>query len=265
MSAVDRVEDKPSMPCLFIGHGNPMNAIDATPWSDAWTALAQRLPRARAILCISAHWYVDGTFVTGNPSPKTIHDFGGFPRALYEVAYPAPGDPELAKHLAVALAPFGAALRMDWGLDHGAWSVMTRLCPSADVPVLQLSIHSGLAASRYFELGRALEPYREQGVLILGSGNITHNLGHALRHGGPATPEWAASFDFEVARALEQRDTAYLTRALESDLGRMAHPTPEHYWPLLYAMGASRASDAVSFPITGFDFGSLSMRSVMWA
>jgi 4,5-DOPA dioxygenase extradiol len=252
------------MPILFVGHGSPMNAIEDNQWSRGFRSLADLLPEPKAILSVSAHWYVAGTFVTGDAQPKTIHDFGGFPRELYEVQYPAPGSVELAQRVAKFL---GAALRTDWGLDHGTWSVLVHLRPKADLPVVQLSIDARLPPAEHVELGKALAPLREEGVLILGSGNVTHNLRHAFNawhHGDTATPPWAKSFDADVSQALEQHDGAALARIVTTAEGRMSHPSPDHYYPLLYAAGAADAKDAVSFPISGFDMGSLSMRSVLF-
>lgn len=252
-------------PVLFLGHGSPMNAIEDNPWSRAWAALGATLPTPRAILCVSAHWYVRGTHVTSNAVPETIYDFSGFPRPLYEVRYPARGDAELSQRIAGLLAEVKADGRSDWGLDHGSWSVLVKLRPDADVPVLQLSLDRLARPAVHLAIGRALAPLREQGILILGSGNVTHNLAHALGTGGREQPDWAVRFDRDVATALEQRDTAFLTRALESDDGRRAHPSPDHYLPLLYAAGAASDSDRVSYPVTGFDLGSLSMRAVAFA
>jgi len=252
---------KKRLPVLFIGHGSPMNAID-TPWSRGFRALAKLLPQPEAIVSVSAHWYTRGTFLTGEPRPRTIHDFGGFPRALYEIEYPAAGKPDLAARIAKLLA--GAELRTDWGLDHGTWSVLRHLRPAADVPVVQLSIDARLAPERHLEIGRALRPLREEGVLVLGSGNVTHNLRHAFQHGGEGTPQWAARFDSEIARALEQRDAAHLVRALDTEEGRLSHPSPDHYLPLLYAAGAADERDGVRFPIEGFDLSSLSMRAALF-
>lgn len=252
------------MPVAFIGHGSPMNAIESNPWNCAWRALGASLPTPRAYLCVSAHWYVHGTFVTGNAMPETIYDFGGFPQSLYDVKYPARGNVELAGHIAKCLAAYAAVARTDWGLDHGTWSILAHLRPAADVPVLQLSLDRRATPDVHLEIGRALAPLRDQGVLILGSGNITHNLAHALSRRGSEQPEWATSFDRDVARAVEQRDAGYLVRALTTDAGRMSHPSPDHYLPLLYTMGASLDSDRVSFPVVGFDLGSLSMRSVLF-
>jgi len=262
------------MPVLFIGHGSPMNAIEDNQWSRAFRALGEQLPRPRAVLCVSAHWYTPGTFLTDNLKPETIHDFGGFPPALHQMQYPAPGAPELARHVSQLLAAHAASggssasLRSDWGLDHGTWSVLVHLLPAADVPVVQLSIDGRLPAAAHIERGKALGPLREEGVLVLGSGNIVHNLRDAfgnMQRGITATPAWAAEFDRAAASALEQRDAQHLASSLEGSTGRNAHPTPEHYLPLLYAFGASSEGDRVSYPITGFDAGSLSMRTVQFS
>lgn len=251
-------------PVLFVGHGSPMNAIEDNRWSRALRALGPQLPRPRAVLCISAHWFVEGTFTTGNDRPETIHDFGGFPRALYQVQYPAAGDPALARR-AAALAGPRAQVRQDWGLDHGTWSVLCHLFPAADVPVVQLSIDGRLPGEGHLAIGRALAPLRDEGVLLLGSGNLTHNLRHAFgaaSRGEGATPKWASAFDAEATRAVEKRDTAFLARALDTEEGRMCHPTPDHYLPLLYAVGAAAPDERVECPVTGFDLSSLSMRTI---
>jgi 4,5-DOPA dioxygenase extradiol len=253
------------MPVLFMGHGSPMNAIEDNPWSRAMVSVGTNLPDARAIVCISAHWYVEGTFVTANPMPRTIHDFGGFPQALFEVQYPARGDVDLAQRISTMLAKEHAEPRTDWGLDHGTWSVLKHMRPAADVPVLQLSIHRGLPASAHVALGRALAPLRDEGVLVMGSGNITHNLRHAFTNrGSTEIPAWASTFDADINRAIEQRDEGFLVRALDTDNGQRSHPTHDHYLPLLYAFGAASDADEVTSPIVGFDWGSLSMRSVRW-
>jgi 4,5-DOPA dioxygenase extradiol len=254
------------MPVAFVGHGSPMNAIEDNGWSRGFRDLGSRWPRPSAILVISAHWYIRGTAVTGNEQPETIHDFGGFPPALYEVQYPARGNPALATGVANLVGREKASVSLDWGLDHGAWSVLCHLRPAADCPVVQLSIDEHASPSRHVEIGRALAPLREEGVLILGSGNIVHNLGDAMgrmRSGELSTPPWASEFDGAVVRALEARDPAELARLIETPEGRKAHPSPDHYLPLLYAAGAA-SEDPVSFPITGFDLGSLSMRSVVF-
>lgn len=255
------------MPVLFAGHGSPMNAIEENVWSRGFRALAGLLPRPRAILSASAHWFVPGTYLTGNERPKTIHDFAGFPRELYEVRYPAPGDVAFARRVMGLLGENRASIRADWGLDHGTWSVLRHLFPAADVPVVQLGIDARMEPAGHLALGRVLAPLREEGILVMGSGNITHNLRHALTRqarGDLSTPAWATAFDGEVALAAERHDGDRLVRAVESETGRMSHPTLDHYLPLLYAVGAADASDAVRFPITGFDLGSLSMRAVLF-
>ena len=253
-----------TMPVLFVGHGSPMNAIDDNAWSRGFRSLAGLLPEPKAILSISAHWYVPGTFLTGDPQPKTIHDFGGFPEELFQMQYPAPGSVALAERVAKML---GARVATDWGLDHGTWSVLHHLRPGADVPVVQLSIDARLSPAAHLELGKRLSPLREEGVLVFASGNITHNLRHAFtahQHGDTSTPAWAANFDGEVARAIGQHDGAALAEMARTDDGRKSHPSPDHYYPLLYAAGAAGSGDKLSFPVEGFDMGSLSMRSVIW-
>jgi 4,5-DOPA dioxygenase extradiol len=251
-------------PVLFVGHGSPMNAILDTPWGRGWRALGETL-RPTAIVSISAHWFIPGTFATGDVAPATIHDFGGFPRPLFAVQYPAKGQPTLAERVAalVRTSP-PATTRTDWGLDHGTWSVLVHLRPAADVPVVQLSIDSRLSPAAHLELGRSLAPLRDEGVLVMGTGSITHNLGEAmaqLRRGDRSTHPWASRFDRDVAAALEDHDHRALLRFLDTDDGHKNHPTPEHWLPLLYAVGAA-GDDQVSWPTTGFDDGSLSMRSV---
>ena len=251
-------------PVLFLGHGSPMNAIEDNRWSRAFRALGRELARPRAILSVSAHWYVRGTFVTVQVRPETIHDFGGFPDELFRVEYPAPGAPELAERVRALVGAEVVRPSTDLGLDHGTWSVLVHLFPAADVPVVQLALDSSLAPARHLELARRLAPLAEEGVLVLGSGNAVHNLRDAFARmgaGDERVPEWAAAFDGEVRRASTEHDGAFLARALESPAGRASHPTPDHYLPLLYALGAAAPDAPVSFPIEGFDH-SLSMRSV---
>jgi len=259
-------------PVLFVGHGSPMNAIEDNAWSRAFGTLAGLLPRPRAVLAVSAHWFVPATLTTVNDRPETIHDFYGFPDELYAVEYPAPGDPALARRISALLGKdragsgAGAAPTEDWGLDHGTWSVLRHLFPAADVPVVQLSIHAGLAPADHLALGAALKPLRDDGVLVIGSGNLTHNLGHAMRawsRGARATPAWATAFDEAAAAAIGRRDTGWLIDALNTREGKLAHPTPDHWLPALYAAGAADERDAVRFPVTGFDYTSLSMRAVL--
>lgn len=257
----------PRMPVLFFGHGNPMNAIEDNAYARAWRALGVQLPRPRAILAISAHWYVPQTLVTREERPRTIHDFGGFPRALYDVRYPAPGDPALARRVTQLLQRFDARGDDGWGLDHGTWSVLCHVYPNADVPVVQLSIDERLAGSAHYEIGTLLRDLRDEGVMIVASGNIVHNL-HTFawgRHPVEAFP-WARRFEETARRLLTARDHEPLLdyEALGED-AMLSVPTPDHYLPLLYAMGASDERDAVSFPVEGIDGGSVSMLSVQWS
>jgi 4,5-DOPA dioxygenase extradiol len=254
------------MPVLFVGHGSPTNAIEDNEWSRGFSALAPLMPSPVAILAVSAHWFVSGTFTTGDESPRTIHDFGGFPAPLYGVQYPALGSPSLARRVAALLGE-RAAVSLGWGLDHGTWSVLRHLRPAADLPVVQLSLDVRLGPEEHVALGRALAPLRDEGVLLMGSGNITHNLSDAfsrLHRGDLTTPGWATRFDRDVAVALASHDVEFLAQAPETEAGRLSHPTLDHYLPLLYAAGAADQRDRVRFPITGFDLGSLSMRAVLF-
>lgn len=249
------------MPVLFLGHGSPMNAVADNGFTRSLAALGRRLPRPGAVLCVSAHWLTNGTTVTGMARPRTIHDFGGFPEELYRVEYPAPGSPELAAELARTL---GASVdEGEWGLDHGAWSVLRHAFPKADVPVVQLSLDAGASARRHFELGKKLRPLREKGILIVGSGNVVHNL-RRIRWEEDAAPEpWAVEFDAWVKSRLEARDFGALAGGLSAaPSGRISVPTREHYDPLLYVLGASDETDALRFEHEGIQNGSISMRSL---
>ncbi len=252
------------MPALFVGHGNPMNAIQENDYTRAWTVLGQRLPRPTAILVISAHWYVTGTRVTAMQQPRTIHDFGGFPRELFAVEYPAAGSPSLASRAQYLLAESVDVMPdlHEWGLDHGSWSVLKHLFPKADVPVIQISIDETRPASFHYELGKKLAPLREEGVLILGSGNLIHNL-HAYGWGRqvPEPYDWATRFEDHARRLMLEGDHRPLIEYEGRD-ALLAVPTPEHYLPLLYVLGTQQEGDAVSFPVEGVDGGSVSMLSV---
>lgn len=256
------------MPVVFVGHGSPMNLVGENRWGGGFVELAQKLPTPGAILAISAHWFVEGTFVTGNESPRTIHDFSGFPDTLYEIEYPAPGSPELAHRICELVGDDRASLTTDWGLDHGAWSVLYWMYPEANIPVVQLSLDRRLDPSDHLEIGRSLVDLRDEGVLVLASGNVTHNLSDAfrrMRSGETETPAWAARFDDATAAAITNRDAADLLALWPGDAdGRRSHPTPDHWLPVLYAYGASQPEDSVTFPVTGFDLGSLSMRSIVF-
>jgi 4,5-DOPA dioxygenase extradiol len=255
------------MPVLFVGHGTPMNAIEDNQWSKGFTKLASLIPIPKAILSISAHWFIDETLLTSNQQPRTIHDFGGFPDELYEIQYPALGDEELAGHVVEILGNKDASLSSKWGIDHGTWSVLRRMYPGAEHPVVQLSIDYSLKPKEHFEIGRKLSILRDQGYLIIGSGNITHNLDYAISHvyrGDNSTPSWATDFDIYIKNALLEKQYDALLTALSNNIGQIAHPTHEHFLPLLYATGCSDPNDSVQFPITGFDMGSLSMRAVIF-
>ena len=254
-------------PAIFVGHGNPLNAIVETVYARGWEALGESLGRPRAILVISAHWHVNGVAVTAMAAPRTIHDFGGFPPELYAVQYPAPGSPALAEEIAARLGPLPVRLDQHWGLAHGTWSVLRRLFPRAEIPGVQLSIDRRDAGPFHYELGRRLAPLREEGVLILGSGNLVHNLA-AYRWGQPDGPaeDWAVRFEARVRRSLIERDPLPLVEWEKlGEEARLAIPTPEHYLPLLYVMGASDPSDHLDFPITGVEGGTISMLSVRYS
>lgn len=255
------------MPVVFVGHGSPMNAVEENRWSQGFVALGQMLPKPKAILAVSAHWFVGGTYLTANAMPETIYDFSGFPKALYEIKYPAPGRVDLAERVRGMLSAEGAALRTDWGLDHGTWSVLKWMFPQAEVPVVQLSINNRLSPSQHYELARSLSTLRHEGVLVLGTGNITHNLRDAfqrMRSAVPETPDWARRFDETVKQATLQHDSKALIELADSDEGRLAHPTQDHWLPLIYALGLSDEHDRVRFTTEGFDAGSLSMRNIVW-
>lgn len=253
------------MPAIFFGHGNPMNALQRNPYTEKWSLMGGRLPRPKAILCISAHWFIQDAAVTVSTAPRTIHDFGGFPRELYEIEYPAAGDPELAARVRTLLAPLPVRLDDRWGLDHGAWSVLRHVYPDADVPVVQLSIDETQPASFHFEIGQRLAPLREEGVLIVGSGNVVHNL-HAYAWGRHTQDpyDWAVTFERRVRELLQAGDHKPLVE-YETRLGRealLAAPTPDHYLPLLYVAGTRAVSERVTFPVEGVDGGSISMLAV---
>jgi 4,5-DOPA dioxygenase extradiol len=252
------------LPVLFVGHGSPLNALRENEWTRAWGALGAALPRPRALLAISAHWYIAGTAVTAMPSPATIHDFGGFPRELYEVRYPAAGDPALARRVAQVLAPLSVAADESWGLDHGTWSVLRHLYPRADVPVVQLSLDARQPAQFHYDLGTRLRALRAEGVLILGSGNVVHNLRVYARGERVQEPyAWAVRFEAYVRAQLTAGAPATLIdyQACGED-ARLSVPTPEHYLPLLYVIGAGAPGEPVSFPVQGIDGGSISMLAV---
>jgi 4,5-DOPA dioxygenase extradiol len=262
MSEAKRADGR--MPVLFVGHGNPMNALERNDYTRAWERMAAALPKPRAILSVSAHWYTRGVRVTAEERPRTIHDFGGFPRKLYEVSYPAPGSPEVARRVRELLAPAEVALDERWGLDHGTWSVLVHVFPQADVPVVQLGIDETLSAQEHFELARRLRPLRDEGVLVLGSGDVVHNL-HTYAWGRhPVEPyDWAVRFESRIRQSLEARDFGAIV-AYEQ-MGRdaaLAAPTPDHFLPLLYVIAQADPDEPVTYPVEGFDGGSVSMLAI---
>jgi 4,5-DOPA dioxygenase extradiol len=252
------------LPAIFFGHGNPMNAVLNNAYTNAWSRIGRTIPRPKAILSISAHWFVPETGVTVATSPRTIHDFGGFPRELFQVQYPAPGDPVLARRVQNLLAPLEVRLDNSWGLDHGTWSVLRHVYPDADIPVVQLSIDEGKSASFHFEIGKKLAPLREDGVLIVGSGNLVHNL-HAYAWGRhmPDPYDWAVRFETDakdmMVAGVYKPLIDYETLGPEALL---SIPTPDHYLPILYVLASRRQRDIITFPIEGVDGGSISMLTV---
>jgi len=252
------------MPALFIGHGSPMNAIEDNEYSRAWAQLGRELPAPRAILCISAHWETHGVAVTAASAPKTIHDFYGFPRALFEVRYPAPGALALAQRVAELLSPI-APVQQDpeRGLDHGAWSVLRPMYPQARIPVVQLSLDRGRAPAAHYALGQALAPLRDEGVLLLGSGNIVHNLS-ILDWQRPGGYDWAVRIGLKMQQHIEAGEHAPLMdfQNLDPEI-RLAIPTPEHYLPLLYILGAQQPREPARLISDRCTLGSIAMTSVV--
>jgi len=254
--------ERQRMPALFIGHGNPMNAIERSRFHLSWEALGQQLPGPKAVLCISAHWQTQGVRLTASERPETIHDFRGFPKALFEVEYPARGDPALARHVAGLLSDHQAGLDFERGLDHGAWSILVAMYPNADVPVVQLSLDATQPAAFHYRLGQQLAPLREEGVLILGSGNIVHNL-RSFSFDNPEPLDWAVEFDEEVKRKIVSREhEALIDYGSLGEHARLAVPTDEHFLPLLYALAVQDEGD----PLGVFNdvvLSSISMTSIL--
>ncbi len=260
----ERLSPSDRMPLVFLGHGSPMNAIEDTEFSRAWTELGRALPRPKAILVVSAHWMTTGTtLVDVSAAPKTIHDFYGFPEQLYQEKYPAPGDPALAREVVSILASHHAEEDDRWGLDHGAWTVLKFLYPEADVPVFQISMDMTKDLDWHLEIGLTLSELRDRGVLILASGNVVHNL-RAMRFGGKPL-DFALEFDELFKTRLADRDfNALADRKALGTLLRQAHPTVDHYLPALTVAGASDASDELTFMTDAIDLGSVSMRSFVF-
>ena len=249
------------MPVLFIGHGSPMNAIEDNEFSRAWLAAGKALPHPKAILCISAHWESEGTQVTAMEKPKTIYDFYGFPPELYASSYPAPGSPELASRVRDLVKPISVRLDQAWGLDHGTWSVLTRLFPAADVPVVQLSLDVNKNPQQHYDLGRQLHSLRDEGVLILGSGNLVHNL--RMLNWDDTAINWAVEFDANVRQwILDHNHEPIIQYQKQGQTAALAINSAEHYKPLLYVLGASDPEEPIQFFAEKITMGSISMRSI---
>ena len=262
------------MPVLFLGHGSPMNALPDNAYFNSWQTLGKefgsKIPRPQLILCISAHWLTEGWQLTAMAQPKTIHDFGGFPQELFDQQYPAPGDAVAAQAIAQLVRQrHGLPLGLDvdqWGLDHGAWAVLKPMFPAADIPVIQLSMDYSRAPDEHYALAQQLKALRERGVLIVGSGNIVHNLPQMQRGAsGSQAYDWALEFDQTTGGYIQQGNLGALQNFLQlGSLAKMAHPSHEHYLPLLYAAGAANAKDPMRFFNTSYQGGSIAMRSVVW-
>jgi len=251
------------MPAVFFGHGSPMNTLERNRYTDAWCRLGETLPQPKAILAVSAHWMTRGTAVTAMDNPRTIHDFGGFPQELFEVQYPTPGSPALAARVQELLAPVEVQQDQDWGLDHGTWSVLAHVYPDASAPVVQLSLDASQPPRYHYDLGARLAPLRDEGVLIVGSGNVVHNLGR-IQWAEDARPyDWATRFNEKVCSHLAAREhQSLIDYPSLGDDARLSVPTPEHYLPLLYILAQQGQNEALSLPVDGIEYGSIGMLTV---
>lgn len=271
-AGLQSLKPSPRMPVLFLGHGSPMNAIEDNEFRRSWQALGaefgQAFPRPQLVLCISAHWITQGWHLTGMARPRTIHDFGGFPQALFDQQYPAPGAPAVVKQIAAGIVqPRVGVDASEWGYDHGTWSVLKPMFPAADIPVVQLSMDYHRPPAEHFALGQQLRGLRERGVLIVGSGNIVHNLRAIRREAGPMQAyDWAFEFDGVARGLIEKGALAGLADFQKlGQVAQLAHPTYDHYLPLLHAAGAVHPGEKVRFFNDRFQAGSISMRSVVWS
>lgn len=257
-------DDKPgdeTMPVLFVGHGNPMNAIEKNEFHNKWEELGKTLPKPKAILVVSAHWLTKGTKVTAMEKPKTIHDFGGFPDELFAQQYPAKGSPELAKETQSLLTKTKVGLDLDWGFDHGTWSVLLPMYPKADIPVFQLSIDHSQGPQYHYDLAKELKALRKKGVLIIGSGNIVHNLSKVNWNGKPY--DWAIEFDEKIKSCIDKEDhKSIIDYEKMGNIAKLSVPTNDHYLPLLYSLALQEKGEKVSYFNEKIDLGSASMRSV---
>lgn len=261
-------EAEVQMPVLFIGHGSPMNGIEHNPFSQSWQNLVKKFPAPKAVVCVSAHWLTRGTFITAMDKPRTIHDFGGFPQALYDVQYPAPGSPVLAKETAALVKKTNVGLDHDWGLDHGTWTVIRHMYPQANIPVLQLSIDYAKPASYHYELAKELAALRKKGVLVMGSGNMVHNL-RMVAWDKLAVKGYGFDWAIEMNTTFKKHITGRNHQALieYEKLGpaaKLAIPTPDHYYPLMYTLGLTSDKDQVSYFNDECTGGSLTMTSVLF-
>jgi 4,5-DOPA dioxygenase extradiol len=269
-SELTALQKSERMPVFFVGHGSPMNAIDDNEYRRKWQELGAQFgagwPRPQLILCISAHWLTTGWQLTAMAKPRTIHDFGGFPHELFEQQYPAPGAPEVARAISEGVQQPSLGLDTEWGLDHGAWSVLKPMFPNADIPVIQLSMDYARPPAEHVAVGQQLKALRDRGVLIVGSGNIVHNL-RAARWNSRSNEayDWAVDFDAKTAERIEQGDLAGLADFQKlGSLAQLAHPTYDHYLPLLHAAGATEPGEPVHFFNESYQLGSISMRSAIW-
>lgn len=264
LNSLFNAPDTPLMPALFIGHGSPMNAIEENQFSASWKALGKQLPLPKAIVCVSAHWETQGTRVTANPLPETIHDFGGFPQALFDARYPAPGDPQLAALIAQELHDEGVKTDLSWGLDHGTWSVLLPMYPKANIPVLQISLDVRKSPAQHFALAQKLQWLRTKGVMVIGSGNIVHNLGMLNWKNPNSAYDWATAFNTEIKTAITGRNIDLLTNYQKlGTAARNAVPTAEHYLPMLYIAAMAKESEKPIFFNEQPSMGSLYMTSFM--